>query len=148
MGRADFSAKPLWVAMLDIDKFKNYNDEHGHLEGDRLLRETASAWREQLRDGDTLARYGGEEFCVALPDGSADQALAVVERLRAKTQGGCTVSAGLSRWDQKETAEELVARVDKLLYEAKHTGRDRIAWSDAPIQIETFRAERSSAAGN
>ena len=58
---------PLCVAMLDLDYFKNYNDERGHQAGDRLLKQSASAWVTELRASDTLARYGGEEFTVALP---------------------------------------------------------------------------------
>ena len=74
VGRARRNDNPLAVAMLDLDRFKAYNDRHGHQAGDRVLREAASAWRTVLRDTDLLARYGGEEFAVALPGCDLEQA--------------------------------------------------------------------------
>ena len=58
----------LCVGVVDLDHFKEFNDRHGHQAGDRMLKSAAAAWRDALREGDTLARYGGEEFAVALPD--------------------------------------------------------------------------------
>ena len=66
MARARRQQHPLCVAMLDLDFFKNYNDERGHQAGDRLLKQSAAAWVAELRASDTLARYGGEEFTVVL----------------------------------------------------------------------------------
>jgi diguanylate cyclase (GGDEF)-like protein len=70
------------VAMLDFDRFKEFNDTHGHPAGDRLLKETAACWREQLRAGDMLARLGGEEFGLLLLDCNTARAVDVIERLR------------------------------------------------------------------
>ena len=72
------------LAMLDLDHFKEFNDTHGHPAGDRLLRETAAAWREELRAGDLVARLGGDEFALLLPNCNAANALEVVERLRQR----------------------------------------------------------------
>ena len=115
----------LCVAMLDLDRFKRYNDGHGHQAGDRLLKEAAGAWQSMLRPYDLLARYGGEEFGVILPGCGAADALGIVERLRAATPHGVTCSAGVAEWDGEEHAEALVGRADAALYEAKHGGRDR-----------------------
>ena len=127
LSRADRSRIPLSVCILDLDHFKAFNDTRGHQEGDRLLKEAAAAWQEQLRPGDLLARYGGEEFALLLPDCSGDGAMSVVERLRAVTPRGQTCSVGIAVWDHGEAPEILVARADKALYEAKSAGRNRLA---------------------
>lgn len=126
MARARRQSEPLCVAMLDLDFFKNYNDERGHQAGDRLLKQSASAWLGELRSSDTLARYGGEEFTVALPGCNLSNAKDIVERLRAAMPADQTVSAGVACWNGRESAEELVGRADAALYEAKRTGRDRL----------------------
>jgi diguanylate cyclase (GGDEF)-like protein len=126
MARARRNNEPLCVAMLDLDFFKNFNDERGHQAGDRLLKQSASAWVAELRASDTLARYGGEEFTVALPGCTLPNAKDIVERLRAAMPEGSTVSAGVACWNGRETAEELVGRADVALYEAKRMGRDRL----------------------
>jgi diguanylate cyclase (GGDEF)-like protein len=115
------------VAMLDLDNFKGYNDAHGHLAGDRLLKQAAAAWQAQLRPGDVLARLGGEEFAVLLANCALSDAASVVERLRTATPGGQTCSAGLVASHEDEPAEDLMARADAALYVAKHAGRDRLA---------------------
>jgi diguanylate cyclase (GGDEF)-like protein len=115
----------LTVAMLDLDHFKRFNDEHGHQAGDRLLRSVTAAWSGKLRTVDQLARYGGEEFIVLLPGAGAELATTVLERLRSATPAGQTFSAGVATWDGTETSEELLARSDEALYRAKRTGRDR-----------------------
>jgi len=125
LARAGRTHKPLCVAMLDLDHFKEYNDERGHQAGDRLLKEVAGAWSSELRATDILARYGGEEFALALPACGVDQALAVVERLRAAIPGGESCSAGVACWDGLDTAVELLERADGALYEAKRKGRDQ-----------------------
>lgn len=123
--RAGREQQPLAIAMLDLDRFKLYNDELGHQAGDRLLKEAAGAWRGVLRETDLLARYGGEEFAVALPGCDVDLASRLVERLRAVTPGGQSCSAGLACWDGEESADDLLGRADAALYEAKQGGRDR-----------------------
>jgi diguanylate cyclase (GGDEF)-like protein/PAS domain S-box-containing protein len=127
MARARRSLSPLCVAILDIDHFKDYNDTHGHLAGDEVLRACARAWDSTLRGGDTIVRFGGEEFLVLLPDVEAEQAAEIVERLRLKTPMGQSCSAGLACWDCTETIDDLLGRADKALYLAKASGRNQLA---------------------
>jgi len=127
MARSRRSRSPLCLALVDVDRFKHYNDRYGHLAGDRVLRECARAWDEVLRGSDTLVRFGGEEFVIVLPETEAEQAREILERLRARTSMGQTCSAGLARWDFVESADDLLDRADAALYEAKAGGRDRLA---------------------
>ncbi|WP_433306360.1 GGDEF domain-containing protein [Actinoplanes sp. CA-030573] len=123
---------PLTVAILDIDHFKHFNDAYGHLAGDRLLKEAAAAWQDQLRTADHLARYGGEEFVVMLPDATVAQAHEIVDRMRLATPLGQSFSAGIAVWNGSETSDELTARADAALYEAKNAGRNRICAAAEP----------------
>lgn len=123
--RARRSGRPFCVAMLDLDCFKDYNDEHGHQAGDRLLKRYAGAWSERLRKIDVLARYGGEEFALILAGCDLPAATQLVEELRAVRPDGVTCSAGIAQWDGEEGADDLVSRADRALYEAKRAGRDR-----------------------
>ena len=124
--RAARDGSPLCVGIVDLDHFKDFNDQNGHLAGDRMLKQIASAWAAELRASDVLARYGGEEFALALPGCSLDDATLLVERLRTATPDGETCSAGIVLWDASESGEELVGRADAALYVAKDKGRDRI----------------------
>jgi diguanylate cyclase (GGDEF)-like protein len=126
LARAKRESTPLAVGMIDLDRFKDYNDVHGHQAGDRLLKQLAAAWRDQLRATDVLARYGGEEFALALPGCDLSDATVLIERLRGATPAEQTVSAGLAVWDGDESAEALFGRADRALYLAKDAGRDRI----------------------
>jgi diguanylate cyclase (GGDEF)-like protein len=85
MDRARRDGVPLSVALLDLDHFKRFNDQHGHQAGDRLLKSATAAWSAMLRTTDLLCRYGGEEFSVLLPGATTEQAADVLERLRAVT---------------------------------------------------------------
>jgi len=131
MARARRALSPLSVAILDIDHFKAYNDTHGHLAGDEVLRACAKAWDASLRAEDTIARFGGEEFLVLLPDTSPEEATEIIERLRENTPMGQSCSAGLACWDQVESIDDLLTRADRALYLAKAGGRDRLA--EAPL---------------
>jgi diguanylate cyclase (GGDEF)-like protein/PAS domain S-box-containing protein len=126
MARARRAESGLCLALVDLDLFKAYNDTHGHLAGDEMLRRCALAWDSELRGEDTIVRFGGEEFLVVLPDSEPEQAAEIVERLRAATPGEQTCSAGLACWDFAESAEDLVGRADSALYRAKADGRDRL----------------------
>ncbi|HEV2857782.1 MAG TPA: sensor domain-containing diguanylate cyclase [Solirubrobacterales bacterium] len=132
MARARRSGSPLCVAIVDIDCFKLYNDTHGHLAGDEVLRECACAWDEALRGEDTIVRFGGEEFLVLLPGTAPEEATEVVERLRKRTPRGQTCSAGLACWDSVESVDDLLGRADRALYLAKAAGRDQLARAAAP----------------
>jgi diguanylate cyclase (GGDEF)-like protein/PAS domain S-box-containing protein len=127
LARAARDGLPVCVAVLDIDGFKRYNDDRGHLAGDALLTQTADAWRTELRGGDVLARYGGDEFAALIPGRALDTAVVVVERLRRATPAGCTCSAGVAVWDGAESATDLFGRADAALYVAKQSGRNQIA---------------------
>ncbi|HYC82382.1 MAG TPA: sensor domain-containing diguanylate cyclase [Solirubrobacterales bacterium] len=126
MARARRGGQALCLAIVDIDHFKSYNDSHGHLAGDELLRESAIAWDGELRGSDTLVRYGGEEFLVLLPDTAPEEAAAVVERLRAATPRGQTCSAGIAAWDGVADVDGLISAADAALYRAKGAGRNRL----------------------
>jgi diguanylate cyclase (GGDEF)-like protein len=132
MARVRRSGGRLYVALLDLDHFKRFNDAHGHQGGDRLLKEATAAWQARLRRTDLLARYGGEEFAVLLRDCSQIEAVVVLDDLRAVTPADQTFSAGLAEWDGQEDPELLVGRADRALYEAKHAGRDRIIVAAQP----------------
>jgi diguanylate cyclase (GGDEF)-like protein len=119
------------VAMLDLDHFKEFNDEHGHVAGDALLQQLARAWATVVRPTDTLARYGGEEFALLLPACSMELATEVVERLRTMIPEGENCSAGLAGWDGEESPLELIARADARLYVAKGRGRDQLVATDS-----------------
>ncbi len=121
----------LVIAMLDFDHFKEFNDTHGHPAGDRLLKETAAAWRDQLRGGDLLARLGGEEFGLLLRNCDAETAVEVTERLRRHVSGGRTCSAGIAVAAPGEEADVVIARADRALYQAKAGGRDRVHLTSA-----------------
>lgn len=131
MARARRSREPLCVAILDLDHFKAYNDTHGHLAGDEVLRASAKSWDATLRVEDTIVRFGGEEFLVILPETPLDCACEVIERVREATPLHQTCSAGLAAWDFVESVDDLLGRADKALYLAKAAGRDQLA--EAPV---------------
>lgn len=134
--RCQRSGSSFCVALLDIDHFKRINDQHGHAAGDEVLRAFAQQSVGAIRNSDLLARWGGEEFVVMLPDTHMPPAVAGIERLREQVQAlkvvvgatelGVTVSAGLTQHKADETLTQTLERADRLLYEAKHQGRDRV----------------------
>jgi diguanylate cyclase (GGDEF)-like protein len=127
LNRALLDGEPFVLAMLDFDHFKSFNDTRGHPAGDRLLKETAAAWREELRSGDFLARIGGEEFALLLPNCTSSDALMVVDRLRRRVRYEQTCSAGIIIQEPGESSDALMTRVDEALYAAKSAGRDRVS---------------------
>jgi diguanylate cyclase (GGDEF)-like protein len=125
LARAGRSGTRLCAALLDLDHFKTFNDEHGHQAGDEHLRGAAVAWQGRLRGTDLIARYGGEEFALILSGTTLSQAVEVIETLRRAVPGNETVSAGVAEWDGSESGAELLSRADRALYDAKRSGRDR-----------------------
>ncbi|OIO10657.1 MAG: hypothetical protein AUJ52_03605 [Elusimicrobia bacterium CG1_02_63_36] len=129
---------PLSVLMLDLDDFKKINDTRGHLFGDRVLKEVTETVNMSIRDEDVLGRYGGEEFMVVMPGANRDVAKTVAERIcrsiaRAHIgdeDGGvrATVSIGIATFagEGKLDPLRLVDEADKKLYEAKHSGKNRV----------------------
>jgi diguanylate cyclase (GGDEF)-like protein len=128
-------AGEVWIALFDIDRFKDYNDTRGHLAGDALLASLGEAWLKRLRPDDLMVRWGGEEFALALvvERHSREQALERVERMRALVPDGQTISAGMACWNGIETIESLMARADKALYHAKRSGRNRTEFDEADL---------------
>jgi two-component system cell cycle response regulator len=126
------------VIMIDIDHFKQVNDEHGHQVGDALLRETARLMSQELRTVDSLGRYGGEEFVAVLPHTDHDEALRIAERLRHVIEDHVfqvgprtiriTISLGVACFPSPkiDSPSELVGQADRALYEAKQSGRNRV----------------------
>jgi diguanylate cyclase (GGDEF)-like protein len=142
--------KPFSVLMLDIDYFKNINDEFGHMVGDDVLRAFAQRLREFLRSGDFCARFGGEEFVVVLPETSLVEALEVAERTR-KGVAQCpllntpkvqvTVSIGVATMSQGQSISELLATADAAVYLAKNAGRDQVrSHMQMPVQVEGIQS--------
>jgi diguanylate cyclase (GGDEF)-like protein len=137
----------LAVAMIDIDRFKRYNDAFGHQAGDIALRRVGGAIATSVaRSADFAARYGGEEFVVILEDTALDGAYAVAERIRnevlrlgipTERNHPLSVSIGVAaRWPG-EGVETLLRRADRALYEAKHAGRNRVTLADAERAVGT-----------
>lgn len=125
LARAGRSGTRLCAALLDLDHFKDFNDEHGHQAGDDHLRSVAVGWQGRLRSTDLVARYGGEEFALILSGTTLAQAVEVIETLRGAVPSDQTVSGGVAEWDGSESGAELLARADRALYEAKRAGRNR-----------------------
>jgi diguanylate cyclase (GGDEF)-like protein len=133
------SGEPLTVALLDLDKFKNFNDSFGHQAGDMLLCDAVTEWTRVLGDRGTLGRYGGEEFVIALPGYDVDRALDILFELREVTPGSQTFSAGASRFEPSTDPMLAIQLADRGLYNAKHAGRDRIFAFPSP-QTSTWPA--------
>lgn len=134
---------PLVCMLVDVDFFKQVNDQYGHQVGDRVLRQIASLLGQDLRGSDVLARYGGEEFVLLLPDTTPAQGAAIAERLRGRVEHSAfvipegidldvTVSIGLASLQPgadsygPDPGAWLFKQVDTALYEAKETGRNRV----------------------
>jgi len=128
--------KPIGLMILDLDHFKQINDNHGHNIGDEVLREVAKCLKDMTRYHDVVARLGGEEFAVVAPNMDSELLLKLAERIRraianlAVLSGNVrlkiTTSVGLAVWDGRENADVFFDRADKMLYEAKRLGRNRV----------------------
>jgi diguanylate cyclase (GGDEF)-like protein len=123
--------------LLDIDHFKQYNDNYGHLEGDRVLVNISQMIKSCLRKLDTAYRYGGEEFTVILPETVCDEALLVAERIRSVIQAekfeplpdkevSITISIGVTQYMPKEQLSTFIQRADKAMYLSKQNGRNQV----------------------
>ncbi len=135
--RAQIHKTMMAFLMIDVDFFKNYNDQYGHLTGDQILREISAIIKAHIREIDFLGRYGGEEFCVVLPDTDGAGAGYVAERIRAAVEKAmikaydtitqATVSLGISVYPADgKTVHELIDKADWALYRAKKEGRNRV----------------------
>jgi diguanylate cyclase len=130
---------PLSLLMFDIDHFKSFNDNYGHLTGDQVLRLVAMSLKQTIKGQDITARYGGEEFAVVLPNTAMRQALTVADHIRRAVMakelkkkstgeilGRVTISVGVSILRPGDTTDSLIERADACLYAAKRNGRNRV----------------------
>lgn len=134
--------RPFCLLMIDIDYFKTINDKLGHIVGDRILVTVASVLLKSIRTIDYAARYGGDEFVVILTETNSSAAIKTAERIRAEVNSAClafkehpahiTLSIGITQsYYDDITPNDLIARADAALYEAKESGRDRVHCADA-----------------
>lgn len=139
----------LSLIMIDLDKFKDFNDTFGHPAGDTALRTLSKIMRNNIRDVDIAARYGGEEFCIILPETGPAEALKIIDRIREKVANHnfvpknhvnfrkLTISAGVASFPQDATSQkDVIERADKALYHSKTLGRNRISLYPEVVEIE------------
>ena len=136
--RSERDELPLALIMIDVDHFKNYNDDFGHLAGDQVLKTVADAIRSPLRPNDLVARFGGEEFAVLLPETTVRNAETIAERLRErvtkadpgmldrKQLPAVTISLGIAGRQQGYSLDMMIAAADVAMYHAKRNGRNRV----------------------
>lgn len=137
--KSEVEHSPVSLFIFDLDHFKKLNDTHGHLTGDRVLKETAEVIRKTIREGDISARWGGEEFLLILPGTPKDGAWCAAEKVRDALArhvfhddegdpiGRVTLSGGVAAFpDDGRTQSELVGAADAALYRAKRSGRNKV----------------------
>jgi diguanylate cyclase (GGDEF)-like protein len=136
--RAKRYQHPLSFIMIDIDHFKKFNDEYGHLMGDHVLKQASQLIRENTREVDLVARYGGEEIAVVLMDTPLKHARLVAEKLRVMMEKAeftyneqtvhVTISLGVTSFlgGENDTLQAIIQRADEALYEAKNSGRNQV----------------------
>jgi diguanylate cyclase (GGDEF)-like protein/PAS domain S-box-containing protein len=135
--RSSRYGQPLTILLLDLDRFKAFNDTYGHVEGDNLLSQLGQVIKRCLRETDSAYRYGGEEFTIILPMTTSYEGLVIAQRIQAELKKEAftplpdkevfmTMSIGCSQYKPKEEMKAFVRRVDQLLYRAKENGRDMI----------------------
>jgi len=136
--RSERDELPLALIMIDVDDFKNYNDDYGHLAGDQVLKTVAEAIRGPLRPNDLVARFGGEEFAVLLPETSVKNAKFIAERLRERVYSAdpgmlddkqlpvVSISSGIAGRQQGYSLDMMIAAADVAMYHAKRNGKNRV----------------------
>lgn len=143
LAQASRNHEQLVLAALDLDLFKQVNDNYGHLAGDQVLLALSHMLKNRLRHGDIVGRYGGEEFVILLRDTSIESAHTLLDRLRDEFSGivfsagndtfSCTFSVGLSSYASYSTLDELMSHSDQALYTSKHNGRNRVTRYGASV---------------
>ncbi len=135
------------IAMVDIDYFKNINDNHGHQTGDLVLKTVGGVLNKTLRTGDIACRYGGEEFLLLLPRASAVSGRDVAERIRAKIATladlpcEVTVSVGVTDVRPTDNADSIIGRADAALYYAKENGRNQVVLADETTEVHSYKMD-------
>jgi diguanylate cyclase (GGDEF)-like protein len=137
LNRSKRYRQPVALLMIDVDRFKAYNDNFGHLAGDEALKKVASILKENLRGADVAARFGGEEFAVLLPQTTAEEAQQIAERIRRQIERSefphrsVTVSIGLAGASEDIISpDDLIWAADRALYQAKERGRNNVRTFD------------------
>jgi diguanylate cyclase (GGDEF)-like protein len=142
LAQSQTTGSPLSLLLMDVDKFKHYNDTYGHPAGDEALRIVARLLRENVRPADLPARYGGEEFAVLLPDADYAETLQLAEQIRAAVEAhtfphrAVTLSIGAVTWGMASNdPEKLIFSADQALYAAKNSGRNRVHMAGADSEL-------------
>lgn len=148
LSRSQQRGRPISVAMLDIDLFKQVNDTHGHLAGDEVLRELCDRATGVLNAGDLIARYGGEEFCAIFCESDEAESKKLAEAIRNtiaaspfQTMSGeisVTASIGVATWygqDGELSVRAVLQAADQQLYKAKKAGRNQICWTEKKVSV-------------
>lgn len=147
--RARRYGRPLTVALIDLDKFKQFNDTYGHAAGDDALRTLANVLKLSVRRSDIVARYGGEEFVVMFPETAVHEAMEKLETIRERiaalriviarrtVPAQITMSAGVSSWPEDGSAvDEVLFTADERLFAAKRAGRNRVVGPPAVREVQ------------
>ena len=145
MKKATLDGEPMSLLMMDIDHFKSFNDNYGHLTGDQVLRLVALSLKQNIKGQDIIARYGGEEFAVILPNTALRQAITVADHIRRAVMakelkkkstgeilGRVTISIGVALLTPGDDSNSLIERPDGCLYAAKRNGRNRVICETDP----------------
>ena len=143
--RSNRYGHPLTLLLLDLDKFKDFNDKYGHVQGDYLLTRLGHAIKRSLREIDSAYRYGGEEFTIILPMTMSEEGIVTAKRIQkelkkenfslvAGQEVYMTVSIGLAQYKPKEEIKAFVHRVDQFMYKVKKNGRGKICSDDGDLQ--------------
>ena len=150
------NSKPLTVALLDVDWFKNYNDHYGHIAGDTVLRQVGKVLQETIgRAGDTVARYGGEEFALIAPCSNAESGFSIAHKMRKaivamevphvmSNFGKISVSVGVASCmpsQQENNIDTLLKAADAALYRAKIAGRNQVMVAELSLSISNVKED-------
>lgn len=139
ISRSQRTGRPFTLIILDIDHFKEVNDQYGHNAGDKVLKRMALTLKASIRETDILGRWGGEEFLLLCPETTLSEGRGLAERLRRALEsidhspcGIITASFGGARWHPGENSTQLIQRADQMLYQAKEEGRNCVIFSPDP----------------
>ena len=145
MERSNRYGDPLTLFLMDLDKFKAFNDAYGHVEGDNVLSQLGQVIKRCLRETDSAYRYGGEEFTIILPMTTSEEGIITAKRIQTELRKEpfspvlgqevyLTISIGLAQYKPMEEMKAFVHRVDQLMYKGKKNGKGRICSEDGDIQ--------------